>query len=217
LILVAWTAAIMVSSTASLAADVLDRVVASVGYAAITASDVEQEYRFECFLDGQWPAPAPDAAALARVRERLTYQILLSHEEDPSPADQAECQKAAVGRLATQRKGFPTPEAFQAAAHELGMTEAEIVARMAQQNLMLRLVDQRLRPAASPSDAEVAEYYRQIFVPEFQKKNPGAAAPPLPEVENQIREVLTEKHIDELLDQWIEELKPGNRVSVHSF
>jgi hypothetical protein len=217
LILVAWTAGITASSTASRAADVLDRVVASVGYAAITASDVEQEYRFERLLDGQWPAPAPDAAALARVRERLTYQILLSREEDPSPADQAECEKAAVERLATLRKGFPAPEAFQAAVHDLGMTEAEIVARMAQQNLMLRLVDQRLRPAASPSDAEVAEYYLQIFVPEFQKKNPGAAAPPLPEVENQIREVLTEKHIDELLDQWIEELKPGNRVSVHSF
>jgi hypothetical protein len=199
------------------AADILDRVVASVDRVAITASDVEREYRFERFLDGPGPAPAPDAAALARVRERLTYQILLSREEDPSPADQAECEKAAVERVAALRKGFPGPEAFQAAIRELGMTEAEIVARIAQQNLMLRLIDQRLRPAASPSDDEVADYYRQTFVPEFQKKNPGAAASPLPEVENQIREVLTQKHINELLEQWIEELKPSSRVSIHSF
>jgi hypothetical protein len=199
------------------AADILDRVVASVDHAAITASDVEREYRFERFLDAQWPAPPPDARALASAREHLTYQILLSREEDPGPVDKAECEKAAVERLAALRKGFPAPEAFQVVVRELGMTEAEIVARIAQQNLMLRLIDQRLRPAASPPDEEVAEYYRQIFVPEFQRKNPGAAASPLPEVENQIREVLTQKHINELLDQWIEELKPSNRVSIHSF
>jgi hypothetical protein len=60
-------------------------------------------------------------------------------------------------------------------------------------------------------------YYRQTFVPEFQKKNAGAAAPPFADVENQIREVLTAKHINELLDQWIEELKPTSRVRFHSF
>jgi hypothetical protein len=217
LILVAVVSHLVASAAVSSATEVLDRVVASVGSVAITANDVLREYRFERFLEGQWPAPAPDAAAIASAREHLTYQILLSREGDPSPADKAECEKAAGERLAALRKGFPGPEAFEEAVHELGMTEAEIVARIAQQNLMLRLVDQRLRPAASPPDEEVAEYYRQIFVPEFQRKNPGAAAPPLVEVENQIREVLTQKHINELLDQWIEELKPSNRVRTHSF
>ena len=82
---------------------------------------------------------------------------------------------------------------------------------------MLRLIDQRLRPAASPSDDEVADYYRSTFVPEFQKKNGGAAAPPLSEVEGQIREILIQKRINELLDQWIEELKPTTNVRFHSF
>ena len=82
---------------------------------------------------------------------------------------------------------------------------------------MLRLIDQRLRPAASPSDDAVADYYRSTFVPEFQKKNAGARPPPLSEVEEQIREVLTQKRINELLDQWIEELKPTTDVRFHSF
>jgi hypothetical protein len=82
---------------------------------------------------------------------------------------------------------------------------------------MLRLIDERLRPAASPSDEEVADYYRSTFVANFQKKNPGAAAPSLSEVEGQIREVLIQKRINELLDQWIEELKPTSRVKFHSF
>jgi hypothetical protein len=35
-------------------AEILDRVVASIGDVAITQSDLEREYRLERFLDGQF-------------------------------------------------------------------------------------------------------------------------------------------------------------------
>ena len=213
----AWAAGIAASGTVCLALQTLDRVVASIGLVAITASDVEQEYRFERFLDAQWPAPPPNSTALADAREHLTYQVLLTGEENPGPADRAESEKSAAERLAALHKEYAHPEDFARALKDLGMTETEVGARIAQQELMLRLVDQRLRPTASPSDEEISGYYRSTFVPEFQKQNGGAAAPPLSEVEGQIREVLIQKRINELLDQWIEELKPTTNVRFHSF
>jgi len=217
LILVGLAAGMAAGVRVCPAAQTLDRVVASIGHAAITASDVEQEYRLECFLDAQWPPPPPNSATLAKAREHLTYQTLLTREENPGPAEKAESEKSAVERLAALRKTFGGPEDFQGVLQDLGMTETEVLARLAQQELMLRLIDQRLRPAASPSDDEVAGYYRSAFVPEFQKKNGGAAAPSLSEVEGQIREILIQKRINELLDQWIEELKPTTNVRFHSF
>ena len=211
----AWAACLAASGTVCPAAQILDQVVASIGHRAITASDVEQEYRFERFLDAQWPAPPPDSAMLTSARERLTYQMLLTHEENPGHADRADSEKAAAERLAALRKEFAHPEDFQRALKDLGMTETQVVARIAEQELMLRLIDQRLRPAASPSNDEVADYYRSTFVPEFQKKNGGAAAPPLSKVEAPIREVLIQKRMNELLDQWIEELKPTTNVRFH--
>lgn len=199
------------------AAQTLDSVVASIGHEAITASDVEQEYRFECFLNAQWPAPPPDAAATRNARERLTYQMLLTREENPGPAEKAASEKAAAERLAALRKAFAHPDDFERALKDLGITEAEVLARIAQQELMLRLIDQRLRPAASPSDEEVAEYYRSAFVPEFQKKKAGSPPPPLSEVEVEIREILTQKRINQLLDEWIDDLKPTTGVRFHSF
>ena len=198
-------------------AQTLDRVVASIGHVAITVSDVEQEYRFERFLDAQWPAPPPNSATLAKARERLTYQMLLTREENPVPGEKAESEKSATERLPALRKEYARPEDFQLALKDLGMTETEVVARIAQQELMLRLIDERLRPAASPSDDAIADYYRSTFVPEFQKKNGSAAAPSLAEVEGQIREILIQKRINELLDQWIEDLKPTTNVRFHSF
>src|SRR5689334_15268215 len=80
--------------------ETLDRVVASVGNLAITSTDVAQEYRFERFLDGQWPPPPPSAATLASAREHLTYQVLLTREESPAPEDKAASEKSAAARLA---------------------------------------------------------------------------------------------------------------------
>ena len=158
------------------AAQTLDRVVASIGNVAITASDVEQEYRFERFLDANGLHPRPLPPPSPSAREHLTYQVLLTREENPGPAEKAESEKSAAKRLAALRKEFAQPEEFQRALKELGMNETELLARIAQQELVLRLIDQRLRPAASPSDDAVAEYYRSTFVPEFQKKNAGSGA-----------------------------------------
>jgi len=195
----------------------LDRVVASIGSLAITASDVEQEYRLERLLNGQWPVPPPDSAGLASAREHLTYQTILTREENPGPAERGESEKSAAERLAALPKQFPHPEDFERAIRELGMTERELADRIAQQELMLRMIDQRLRPAASPSDEAVADYYHSTFLPEFQSRNRGTTPPPLSEVESQIREVLVQKRMNELLVQWIEELKPTTNVRFHSF
>jgi hypothetical protein len=206
----------MASRNACAATQTLDGVVASIGSVAITALDVEKEYRFERFLDAQWPPPLPDTAALNAARQSLTYQILLTQEENPGPAEKSAAEEAGGVRLAVLRKEFADPEAFQRALKELGMTETELAARLAQQELMMRLIEQRLRPAAAPSEDDIANYYRSTFVPEFQKKNAGAAPPPQAEVESQIREVLTQKGINRLLDQWIDELKPTTSVRFHS-
>jgi len=207
----------MAGRNACAATQTLDSVVASIGNIAITAHEVEEEYRFERFLEAKWPPAPPDAVALNAARQSLTYQVLLTQVENPGPAEKSASEKAAAERLAALRKEFAHPENFQRALKDMGMSETELAARLAQQELMLLLIDQRLRPAASPSDDEVAGYYRSTFTPEFQKKNAGATVPPLSEVETQIREVLVQKRINELLDQWIEELKPTTSLRFHSF
>lgn len=211
-------ALLMAAGTATIyAADTLDSVVASIGHQAITASDVEQEYRFECFLNGQWPPPRATASALASSRERLTYQMLLIREESPGPAEKAETAQTAAQRLNALRKQYGTAQVFSQALSGLRMTEPDILARIAQQEMMLLLIDQRLRPAAAPTDAEVSAYYHSNFVPEYQKLNHGAAAPPLSAVVSQIREILVQQRINGLLDQWIEELAPTARLRFHTY
>jgi hypothetical protein len=197
-------------------AEILDRVVASIGDVAITQSDLEREYRLERFLDGQWPAPPPDSETLEQLRERLTDQKLLLEEEAQDLSHDAALEKTAAEELDAVRKGFSSEPDYQSALHALHMDEQQILTTLVQQQRILRIVEQRLRPGAAPGTTDVESYYRDVFTPQYTQTH-RSAVPPLTEVQGQIQEILVQKRIDQLLASWLEELKPGRRVRLHSF
>jgi len=198
------------------AAETLDRVVASIGNVALTASDVEREYRFELFRNGQTPATPPDSATLERVRDRLIDQRLLAEEAEAENVERADLPRQAAETLIEVRKKYPSEEAFQSALQTLGTSEGEVLSRLEDQASVLRIIDQRLRPAAWVERTEIETYYHATFVPEYARHTVGPA-PALEEVENQIREILVQRKIDQLLATWLQELKASRRVRLHSF
>lgn len=192
---------------------------ASIDNHAITLSDVEREYGFELFLEGQAPRRVPDGKILREVRDRLIDQELLEEEsaaENPLPATPS---KNAAEELSVVRKKFSSEEAYQSALRslrELGMDEQEILARLSEHDRILAMIDRRLRPAAWVEASEVEEYYQKTFLPEYARRNPSPA-PALAKVESQIREILTQRKMDPLLTAWLAELSSGHQVGIHSF
>jgi hypothetical protein len=197
-------------------AEVLDRVVASIGDVAITQSDVEREYRLERFLDGLWPPPPADSKTLDQARERLVYQKLLLEEETQDISHDPALQKTAAEELDGLRKRFPSEQDYQSALQSLQMDEKQILTTLVDQQRILEIIEQQLRPAAAPGTNDVESYYHDVFAPEFMRTH-GTPVPPLTEVEGQIREILAQKKIDQLLANWLEELKPIRRMRFHSF
>jgi hypothetical protein len=206
----------LTSVSSSSRAEILDRVVASIGEVAITQSDVEHEYRLERLLDGQWPPPPSNPKTLEQVRERLTYQQLLLEEESQNLSHDPALEATATEELDGIRKRFSSEQDYLAALHSLGMDEKQILAALVNQQRILRVIEERLRPqAAAPATQDVESYYRDVFTPEYTRTH-GAPVPPLTEVEGQIKEVLVQKKIDQLLASWLEELKPSRRVRFYS-
>jgi hypothetical protein len=197
-------------------AEVVDRVVASIGEVAITQSDVEREYHLERFLDGQWPPPPPDSKTLDQARERLVYQKLLLEEETQDLSHDPTLEKTAAQELDGIRKRFPSEQGYQSALQSLHMDEKQILTTLIDQQRILKIIEQQLRPAAAPGTNDVESYYRDVFAPEFMRTH-GPPVPPLTEVEGQIREIVAQKKIDQLLSSWLEELKPSRRVRFYSF
>lgn len=189
---------------------------ASFGAAVITQSDAEREHRFELFLEGEPAAAEPDRATLEKACERLVEQKLLALEAGPDFPAPSSFRAAALEDLGEVRKRYRNQEAYLSALRTLSMSEEEVLDHLEQQQWILKIVDQRLRPLATPEASEIEAYYRQTFVPEYTRKS-AAPAPPLEEVESQVREILVQKKTNELLASWLEELKSSHQVRFHEF
>jgi hypothetical protein len=198
-------------------AQTLDRVVASIGDAAITQSDVEREYTLEMLIDhARLPDVPPDAATLDRVRDRLIDQKLLAQQAQAEGPSAAHVADAAAARLAEIRSRFSNAQGLDTALRSLGMDEHQLLQVLEGQERTLEMINQRLRPVASPDATEVQAYYKETFLPEYARRGNGSP-PPLREVEGQIREILTQQKIDQQLAAWLGELRSTRRVKIHAF
>jgi hypothetical protein len=189
---------------------------ASLGASAITQSDAEREHRFELFLEGKTATAEPDRPTLEQACERLVEQKLLALEAGPDFPTPGSFRDAALEELGEVRKRYANQEAYLSALRTLAMSEEEVLDRLAQQQWIVKIVDQRLRPAATPEASEIEAYYRETFVPEYARRS-AAPPPPLAEVESQVREILVQKKTNELLASWLEELKSSHQVRFHDF
>ena len=196
--------------------EVVDRVVASLGSQAITESDVRAAYEFELFLEGRNPNAAPDPETARRVLDQLIEQRLLLRESETEKWDHPELRSAAEARLESIRRKFQSEAAFDSALRALRLDQAQVLTRLEDQERILRLIDRRFRPGAWVDESEIEAYYRENFAPEYTRRS-GQPAPPLAEVEAQIREILVQKKIDQLLNDWLTDLKGSHVVKLHEF
>jgi peptidyl-prolyl cis-trans isomerase SurA len=189
-------------------------VVASVGNTAITSSDVENEYRLELFLDGKPAADAdPDVTTLDQVRDRLIDRALLDEEAHASEIKVAPDDSAVDQRLDEVRKKFPNLAAYQNGLQALSMTEAGLRQDLAEQQTILQLIDQRLRPEATVEPSEIETYYRSTLIPQLERQ--GQPAVPLAQVTDRIREILVQQKISGLLEDWLKRLRAAHEVKTY--
>ena len=198
-----------------LRAETLDRVVASIGHIAITQRDVEEEYHFERFLQGQPPTGSPDPVAREAILSRLISQKLLAEQMVSARARSAAAKESAEKTLNEVRKEFPDDQAYRSALRALGMTEPQVLKRLELYQRTLRMIDERLRPSAQPDPKDVEAYYKDTFVPEYAKSH-ATPPPPLAEVRDKIQEILVQRKINQLLAKWLDRMKTASRVTIHS-
>jgi SurA-like N-terminal domain len=196
-------------------AETLDRVVASIGHAAITQHDLEEEYHFERFIQGQAPEGSPDPSVRKAVLSRLISQKLLAEQLRSTNLETRASQENAEKTLNEVRKEFSSEQAYRSALQKLAMTEPQVIKRLVLYQRTLRMIDARLRSTSMPDPKEVETYYKETFVPEYAKGH-STPPPPLNKVHDEIQEILVQRKMNQLLSNWLDRLKSSRRVTIHS-
>jgi len=220
-LVVAATAAGLAQSPAQTAqpvnAIVLDRVVAVVNNQAILASDVDEEMRLTV-LD-------PGRGGLAVLTPKLALEQLISraliqqqiHQEDEQAAEPPQSEVDA--RLAEIRKEVPACIRLNCASEEgwktfldgHGLTAERVETYLRYRLQILRFIEQRFRQGIRISPEEIQTYYQKTLVPQFPA---GEAIPTLDKVAPRIEEILLERQVNVLFEDWLKNLRKQGDVEV---
>ena len=190
-------------------AEIVDRIVASVGKQIVTLSDAQEEYRVQCFLEGK-ALGVPDNARIREIAGRLVDQALLRQEMQGGsfPHVAPETIQAQMEEI---RRRFPDQAAYRKALESYGLEEDVLRRHLQLQADAQEFIEHRFRPGAQVTAEEIERYYRQELLPELRKQH--AREPALEEVREQITALLVERHINEQWAAWMKDLR--SQAEVH--
>jgi peptidyl-prolyl cis-trans isomerase SurA len=194
----------------AVAGQVVDRVIANVNGHVVLQSDWEREVVFEAFSNGRDPDSFTSAERKAAL-DRLIDQELLREQVRPSQPAPAEQVAARVAEVRKLNPDCATDESWGAKLQRYGLTQSALEKRLSDEIQLMKLVEDRLRPAIQIDQRAVETYYNDQLLPNLKKA--GDRAKPLTEVFGRIKDLLAEKKMNELLTGWLASLRSGSHIA----
>ena len=193
------------------AGEIIDRIVVTVNGHAILLSDWDEALRYEALVNGK-PLGSALETERSSVLQRLVDQELLRQQMEGLSYPHASPEEV-QRQITTIRKELPgaaTEEGWRARLGQYGFREEDFAARVRAQLDVLRFLDVRLRPSIHVDAASVETYYREIFLPAARQS--GGSAVPLADVSSKIEELLAQQRMDEMLKQWLHDLREQSSI-----
>jgi hypothetical protein len=193
--------AILLSLPVAAEGVLVDRIAIVAADRAIKDSDIQREIRVVSFLNKE----KPDFSAPGRkqVAQRLIDQTLIRRDIELARYSVADPKE--VDHLYQQvRARYGSPEAFQSALRQAGITDAELRRTLTWQVTVLRFIEQRFRPTTSVSEQEARNYYQQHRA-SFQNATFAQARP-------RIEDVLRGDEINQAFEAWLEQTRSNTRI-----
>lgn len=198
---------------------VVDKTVASVGDGVgnpelITYSDL----LWQLALQPGAPLDPPTSEDLNRALQLLINQRLFALEAErvPQAAPTASETDAEIKRVLAL---FPSTAEFEKRLRTVGFDSVKddnFVRIMAQRVSIEKYLDFRFRSFVVITAVDEEKYYREIYTPEFRRRNPGRILPSLDEKRAEINQTLTEEKVASDIERFLDFAKRRNEIIVLS-
>jgi hypothetical protein len=187
----------------SAAQQVVDRMVATVNAGVRTELITYSDLIWQLALQPNTQLDNPNSEQLNRALRLLIDQRLILQEAEKLPTivpTPAEINDARTELL----RHFSSEPAFRERLQRVGLTSEKLDEIIEQRLKMEKYLDFRFRNFVVISQKEIADYYRDVYVPRFQARNPGRIVPSQEqareEIENTMKEAKIESDTDAFLD-----------------
>ena len=197
---------------------VIDKMVATVNAGVlpecrqvclITYSDL----LWQLALQPNTPLDNPSSTELNRALHLLTDQRLILQEAEklPSIAPTADEVASARNELA---KAFSSEPEFQQRLRRVGLTSEKLGEILEQRVRIDKYLDFRFRNFVVITQNEVADYYKDAYVPRFKARAPGKIVPTLEEARAEIEKTLTEAKIETDTDSFLDNARDRAEIVI---
>jgi hypothetical protein len=195
------------------AAEVIDRIVATVNRRAILQSEWDEAVAFECLVNGR-PLKEVTSGDRRQTLERLIDQALIAEQMRASSFVPATPEDIAsrVRELRQTVPAWKTDDGWRAVLAGYGLTEQDVEERTAVQVNLSRYLELRFHPEIHIDRRAMENYYREQLLP--QLRSSGWRETPFEQVAPMIEQLLIEQRLNELQDQWVRALRLQGDIRV---
>lgn len=182
---------------------VVDKMVATVNAGVKTELITYSDLLWQLALQPNTPLDNPSTTDLNHALRLLIDQRLILQEAEKLPAIAPTAKEISDARDELARN-FSSPTEFQQRLLRVGLTSDKIDEIIEQRLKMEKYLDFRFRSFVVISPTEIADYYRDVFVPRLRARAPGQIVPTLEEARSQIERTLTEAKIESDTDAFLD-------------
>ena len=189
------------------AQQVVDKMVATVNASGQTRCQVclitYSDLLWQLALQPDTVLVNPSSDELNRALNLIIDQRLILQEAEklPSIAPTSDEIAAARDELA---KAFPSQAEFQARLQSVGLTADKLNEIVEQRVKIEKYLDFRFRNFVVITQNEIADYYKDIYVPRLRSRAPGQIVPTLEQASPGIEKTLTEAKIETDTDAFLD-------------
>ena len=210
---------VFAASAPAPAQTVVDKTVATIGDGVgnpelITYSDL----LWALALQPNVALTPPSSEDLNRALQLLINQRLFALEAERVPRA-APLQSEIDDEIKDVLAQFPSTAEFETRLRVVGFDSVkdENFVRMMEQRVSIKkYLDFRFRSFVVITPDDEAKYYRDIYVPEFRKRNPGLLMPPLTEKRTEINKFLTEEKVESDIERFLDFSKRRSEIIILS-
>jgi hypothetical protein len=155
----------------------------------------------------------PTSADLNRALRLLINQRLILQEAEKLPTI-VPTQKEVSDARDELARNFSSPLEFQQRLQRVGLTSEKLDEIIEQRLKMEKYLDFRFRNFVVISPQEIADYYRDVYVPRFQSRFPGRIVPSLDQSRDEVEKTLMEAKIESDTDAFLDAARERAEVVI---
>ena len=194
------------SAVAAQAQQVVDKMVATINGGVRTELITYSDLMWQLALQPDTPLDNPSSAQLNGALRLLIDQRLILQEAEKLPTIVPAPAEIASARAELARH-FSSEPVFRERLQRVGLTSEKLDEIIEQRLKMEKYLDFRFRNFVVISQKEIADYYRDVYVPRLKARSPERIVPPVEQVRAEIERTLMEAKIESDTDAFLDTLR----------